>query len=166
MIFQRHTFAKEAMAGDFTAVSDASALLYFHEGADLDVITEFAPVEIGEGKYPHPLAELHIRGDVLKELVVVVHFSGRQDGTRCRWCDAFFISVAMALAIVSLAIPITGGLALVSHRRCSQRHGCTVLPKRCASRFQDANHLKPFLPTCHRSGLGTDGFEEMLALEL
>jgi hypothetical protein len=63
ILFQGHAFANETMAGNFTAMADARALLDFHKGADFHVVANFATVKVGKGKEPDIFAQLHIGGN-------------------------------------------------------------------------------------------------------
>lgn len=115
-IFKGHAFANESVARDFASVANPHSLLDFHEGADLDVIADFAPVEIGKGEHLDSLAKLHIRSDALKELVWNVHSSHRQDASATRGGDthlAIAIPVAVSIAGGAVAVPMAIGTIAV-----------------------------------------------------
>ena len=61
------------MTGDLAPAADPHALLDFHKSADLGVIANLAPIEIGEGEYFDPLPKLHVRSNALKELFAAAH---------------------------------------------------------------------------------------------
>src|SRR6185436_10673777 len=67
-ILDENSFANEGVTGDFAMVTDPRAFLDFDEGANLDFVSDFAPVKIGESIDANTFAEFHIGGDLLKRL--------------------------------------------------------------------------------------------------
>ena len=87
LLFQRYPFADERVTGDFAAIADPGVLLDFNKGANLDVITDVAPIEIRKRVNLDALAKLYVGGNTLIERLVHPQTVTIAPSTR-RW-DAF-----------------------------------------------------------------------------
>jgi hypothetical protein len=66
-VLDGHSFADEGVTGNLAPIAHTSPFLNFHECADLYVISDDTPVEIGKSKDPGPLPLY--RGDPLEQVV-------------------------------------------------------------------------------------------------
>src|SRR3989449_9344407 len=71
VVFDRHPFADERVAGNLAALPYLGVLLDFHKGTDLGVVTHLTAVEIDEFRQGDTVAQLHVGSDA----EIIIHSS-------------------------------------------------------------------------------------------
>src|ERR1041385_5867622 len=61
LVFDRHTFADEAMTGDFAVAADTGTLLDLDEGSHAGAVADFAPIEVYEIMNDYIASEFYIK---------------------------------------------------------------------------------------------------------